>query len=278
MKISIVTISYNQADFLERAIISVIDQDYHDFEYIVVDPGSTDGSREIVERYSSKIDKIIFEPDEGPADGLNKGFMHATGEVYGFLNSDDVLFMGTLSKVANYFKEHHDIDVVSGDPIVIDDHDRPIRKLYSDRFSLIRYAYASNMIVQQSTFFRSRMFYELEGFNLSNNCAWDGELFVDIAFKGGRFAVVRDFWSGFRSHPRSITSSAKLDNEIREYRKRIFQKIMDREPQMIDRPLKWGIRIVKHLMNPQGVIERLVNGPVYGRDRLHKMNKIDSIN
>ncbi len=78
MKVSVVTISYNQAEFLEQCIRSVIEQDYDDIEYIVVDPGSTDGSRDIIEKYHDYIDHIIFEPDCGPADGLNKGFAHAT--------------------------------------------------------------------------------------------------------------------------------------------------------------------------------------------------------
>ena len=74
LKFSIVTISFNQARFLEQAILSVISQDYLNIQYIVVDPGSTDGSRDIIEKYHNHIDKIIFEPDNGPADGLNKGF------------------------------------------------------------------------------------------------------------------------------------------------------------------------------------------------------------
>jgi glycosyltransferase involved in cell wall biosynthesis len=86
-KVSIVTISYNQCAFLERAIQSVLAQNYPEVEYIVVDPGSTDGSRDIIERYRSRISKLILEPDKGPVDGLNKGFSVATGEIYGYLNA-----------------------------------------------------------------------------------------------------------------------------------------------------------------------------------------------
>src|SRR4029077_2212938 len=83
-RVSIVTISFNQAPFLERAIRSVLEQDHPDVEYIVVDPGSTDGSREIIEKYRSRIAKVILEPDRGPANGLNKGFAAATGEILGY--------------------------------------------------------------------------------------------------------------------------------------------------------------------------------------------------
>lgn len=88
-RVSIVTISFNQAQFVERAILSVLEQDYPHIEYIVVDPGSTDGSREIIDKYRDRIARIIFESDDGPADDLNKGFAKASGEIYGFLNSEN---------------------------------------------------------------------------------------------------------------------------------------------------------------------------------------------
>jgi glycosyltransferase involved in cell wall biosynthesis len=88
MKISVVTVSFNQAAFLERAIRSVIDQGYKNLEYIIVDPGSTDGSREIIERYRNYFTQVILSPDDGPADGLNKGFAHATGDICAYVNSD----------------------------------------------------------------------------------------------------------------------------------------------------------------------------------------------
>ena len=77
MIISIVTISYNQAPYLERAICSIINQGYKDLEFIIVDPGSTDGSREIISKYRHIFKDIILEPDNGPANGLNKGFKKA---------------------------------------------------------------------------------------------------------------------------------------------------------------------------------------------------------
>ena len=120
MKFSILTVSFNQAKFLEEAIRSVVDQDYPDIEYIVVDPGSTDGSREIIERYRDRIAKIIFEPDRGSAEGLNRGFAAATGDVYGFINSDDVLMPGALARVAGYFRAEPDADIVMGHEWIID--------------------------------------------------------------------------------------------------------------------------------------------------------------
>src|SRR5215217_6342515 len=152
MKISIVTISFNQAPFLEQTICSVLEQDHPHVEYIVVDPGSTDGSREIIERYRDRIDKIIFEADKGPADGLNKGFAHASGDVFGFLNSDDMLEPGALSDAARYFETHPEVDVVSGHSWVIDAEGRKKRRFYSDQFSLRMTAYGACYLAQPSTF------------------------------------------------------------------------------------------------------------------------------
>ena len=102
MKISIVTISFNQKQYLQQCIESILSQTDCDLEYIVVDPGSTDGSRELIESYGASIIKV-FEPDNGPADGLIKGFGRATGDIYGFINSDDYLLAGALGQATNYF-------------------------------------------------------------------------------------------------------------------------------------------------------------------------------
>ena len=102
MKISVVTISYNQKKYLHQCIDSILGQTDCDLEYIVVDPGSTDGSRELIESYGDRIIKL-FAPDKGPADGLNQGVKLATGDVYGFINSDDYLLPDALSHVNRYF-------------------------------------------------------------------------------------------------------------------------------------------------------------------------------
>lgn len=265
MKVSIVTISFNQAEFLERALRSVIEQDHEDIEYIVVDPGSTDNSREIIERYRSKIAKLILEPDKGPADGLNKGFAMASGDIYGFLNSDDVLLPGAVSRVVRFFNSHPDVDVVSGHAIVMDEHDRNLRYSYSDRCSLVRYAYGAAVLMQPSTFFRSKPFKKVGGFNVVNRTNWDGELFIDMRLHGARFALMNDFLSGYRLQPDSITSSKKFDDGIRAYHKAIFRKIMGRDMKPWDVVPGVMFRLLKYVANPRALYERMFKGPVYGR-------------
>jgi glycosyltransferase involved in cell wall biosynthesis len=267
VKFTIVTLSFNQAEFIERTIRSVIEQEYRDKEYIVFDSGSNDGSHRIINRYRGLIDKVVFDFDHGPAYALNKGFREATGEIFGFLNSDDILYPGAIERAAECFRQQANLDIVSGDSILIDADDTPIRRLFSDKFSVIRYAYGANFIAQQSTFFRSSIFRKAGGFNKHNRCAWDGELFVDMALAGGRFAVVRDFWSGFRSHPASISASGRFDQELGDYGRRIFRKILGREMGPADFLLKPYHRIVKHLLNPRGIGEHIRHGAVYGRLR-----------
>ena len=266
-KVSIVTISFNQARFLERAILSVLRQEHRDVEYIVVDPGSTDGSREIIERYRADISHIVLEPDSGPADGLNKGFALATGAVWGFLNADDVLLPYALSRAVSFLAAHSDIDVVSAHASIIDEDDHEIRKAFSDRLSLTRYAYGACVLLQPSTFFRPEVFKRAGGFNRDNRCTWDGELFVAMKIVGARFAVVDDVWSGFRLQADSITASAsaKIEAALARYRERIFLHIMGRPRRAYDPTIAAFMRVAKHALNPRNALQRILHGRIYGR-------------
>ena len=114
-KISIVTCSFNQAHFLEEAITSVLGQDYPNLEYIIIDGGSTDGSVDIIRKYSDQLYYWVSEPDRGQTHGLIKGFARATGEIQGWLCSDDLLEVGSLREVGQFFIEHPDGRVVYGD-------------------------------------------------------------------------------------------------------------------------------------------------------------------
>lgn len=265
MKISIVTISYNQAEFLEEAILSVLSQNYPDLEYIIVDPGSTDGSREIIERYRDRIAHTILEPDAGPADGLNKGFSLATGDVYGFLNSDDILLDGALAEVVDAFAKHSSADVISGHGFIIDRKGHQIRKVFSDRYSLLRDAFGQSILVQPSSFFHAAAYKKANGFNVDNRSNWDGELFYNIAQHECRFKTVNKFWSGYRLYPESITGGASLDAKIKAYSERKFREIMGRQRRGSDRIITMALKIYKHISNPVALFERICKGKIYGQ-------------
>ncbi len=266
MKFSIVTISYNQARFLEQAIRSVIEQDYPDVEYIVVDPGSTDGSRQIIERYRDRIDKIIFEPDNGPADGLNKGFAHATGDIFGFINSDDYLLGGALTTVASAFAAAPNKDVLSGHALIVDAGGREMNRLYSRRYSPIRNVYGAATLAQQSTFFKAEAYWRTGGFNPENRVAWDGELWLDLALSGAQFGRIRGFLSAFRIHEGAITGGGGHATEVfQRYRDRMFIKVKGRQKTHRDRFVRIFYKAIEYGLHPAIAKERLFRGSIVSR-------------
>lgn len=259
MKISIVTISYNQAPFLEQAIRSVVGQDHRELEYIVVDPGSTDGSRDIIERYRPDISSVVYKPDHGPADGLNKGFSLATGEVFGFINADDVLLPGALRKVADYFGENPEMDIVCGCGFVIDESGRATARKTPTRLSKRLYAYGAVTFFQQGVFFRKSAYRATQGFNPENRSCWDGELVLDMLINGGRAGILHQDLGAFRIHGASISGSGRLDGIYRQDCRRLFVKAMGREMNVADRMLGKIFRLEKWLMNPGATVARALS-------------------
>jgi glycosyltransferase involved in cell wall biosynthesis len=117
-KISIITPSFNQAQYLERTIQSVLDQNYPDLEYIIIDGGSVDGSVDVIKKYEKNIAFWVSEKDGGQTDALNKGFKKATGEIIGWQNSDDIYLAGSFEKISQVFNELPDTDIVFGDLVL----------------------------------------------------------------------------------------------------------------------------------------------------------------
>lgn len=229
--LSIVTISFNQARFLEECLASVVSQKTPEVEYIVVDPGSTDGSRELIARHAAAIDHAILEPDQGPADGLNRGFARATGSIFGYVNADDRLAAGSLKFVREWFTAHPHEDVLCGAIRIIDEHGRVSpRGRTADRFDLVRYASGICTVGQQGTFFRRRIFERAGGFNGANRINWDGELLVDMALNGARFATVGKVLGDFRVYPGTISGSAESRARQARETARIAAKIARRVP------------------------------------------------
>jgi glycosyltransferase involved in cell wall biosynthesis len=227
-RISVVTISYNQCTWLAPCLESVLGQKQPGDQYVVVDPGSTDGSRQLIVRHAG-IDVMLFEPDRGPADGLNKGFSHCDGDVLGYINADDRYHPRAFEFVRDFFERHPDVDVLCGAGRIIDTAGQPSpRKRTSDRFDLRRYAAQACTIVQQATFFRRDAFLRAGGFNTLNRISWDAELLVDMALTGARFQSVRRVLGDFRIHSTSITGSGKFLDKLYEEHARIAAKIASR--------------------------------------------------
>lgn len=265
MKFSIVTVSFNQAAFLEQTLLSVLDQDYPDVEYIVVDPGSTDGSREIIERYRDRISKIVYQTDQGAAEGLNNGFALATGDIYGFLNSDDLLLPGALSTVADAFRSAAEPDLVTAHCHIIDAEGRWLRHSYTDRFDLRAFAYECCIICQLSTFFKADLFRKAGGFNVKNSSAWDAELFLSVFQDSRRTVMLDTFLGAFRIHSAAITGGATRHQQLREFETAKFHRIMGRPRRRSDQWIRLFYLLRKYLREPRAVWQRLRYGSVYGR-------------
>jgi glycosyltransferase involved in cell wall biosynthesis len=243
----------------------VIGQHGVEIEYIIVDAGSTDGSRDIIEAYRPHFAYMVLERDAGPADGLNKGFALATGDIYGYLNSDDTLEPGALAEVATWFEQHRDIDVVSGHAWITDRHDSRLRRAWSEPFETLPVSYGAAIQIQPSTFFRRSAYLASGGFNVQNRSNWDAELMVDLYLSGARFAVIDAFLSCYRLHDVSITNSGALDAQLRAWSARRFERLMGREPVGTDRVVRLALRVAIYARRPAAFFERLRYGPVYRR-------------
>jgi len=119
-KISIITPSYNQGQFLEETIISVLNQDYPNLEYIIIDGGSTDKSVEIIKKYEKYLTYWVSEKDRGQTHAINKGFIKSSGSILNWLNSDDLLVPGAINSVSKAFSKHSEADFCFGDFSIID--------------------------------------------------------------------------------------------------------------------------------------------------------------
>ncbi len=260
--VSVITISFNQEKFIEDTINSVLNQDYPNIEYIVIDAGSNDNSREIIRKYEKKIDKIIFEKDEGPADGLNKGFKIAKGDILCWLNSDDILLEGSIRKVVQTFKNYIDVDVVYGNAWITNQYGNKIRKFHSDNFNTLMALYGASIISQQSTFIKKDTYLKTNGFNKDNKITWDSELFLDIGLNGSKFYKINDFLSCLRMHEKGITGSGLYNKDIIIEQKKIFSRIKKRKFNKFDLIIYYFFKYLRKILNLNDTFERIKKGPV----------------
>ena len=127
LKISIITVSYNQGEFIRQNIESVLSKDYPNFEHIIIDGGSTDGTVDILKEYPHL--NWVSEKDRGQSDGLNKGFKKATGDIIVWINSDDMLCPGALCTINDYFESNPDKSVLTGNIVLVNRNGEKIRIL-----------------------------------------------------------------------------------------------------------------------------------------------------
>ncbi|MBD3729200.1 MAG: glycosyltransferase [Sphingomonadales bacterium] len=265
MKFSVVTISFNQAKWLGEAMDSVLSQQGVEIEYIVCDPGSTDGSRDLIEAVADPRMIRVFEKDSGPGDGLNKGFARASGDIWCYLNSDDAFLPGAFAKVADYFARHPQVDVVTGHALAIDHAGGVLRKVWSEPFDKWAVATGAHVQIQPSTFFRAEAFRRTDGFDPEDRASWDTGLLVAMHCAGARIAVIDEFLSCYRLHAESITMSGRLKERQTANMVDRFSRLVGRPYAPRDRMIGQGYRLLKHLRWPHRALHRALRGPMTGR-------------
>lgn len=235
MKVSIITVALNNAEYIETCIQSVINQDYENIEYIVIDGGSTDGTLDILGKYGFRISRLVSEPDEGMYDALNKGLRLASGAIVGLLHADDIFAHDlVLSKVAAIF---HDTQVAScyGDLLYVSRNDptRVVRYWKSGPYSPRRFY--RGWMPPHPTFFVKRPIYEKYGmFNLALGSAADYELMLRFLLKNSiTCTYIPEILVKMRTGGQS---NASLRNRIRAH-------CMDRRAWQVNglRPYPWTL-------------------------------------
>jgi glycosyltransferase involved in cell wall biosynthesis len=206
MRVTVVTPSFNQDAFIEEAIRSVVSQGYPDFEHIVVDNCSTDGTSKVLARYPHL--KVICEEDQGQSDALNKGFKAATGDIIGWLNADDKYLPGCFDRVLEAFAKHSEYDLVYGDYRFVDARGELIRVRKEIGFDPFMLKYLHVLYIPTTTtFFRRKVFDEGNFLDINYHYAMDYEFFVRLSGRGYRFGHIPRVMADFRWHQDSKSSA-----------------------------------------------------------------------
>ena len=214
-KISIVTPSFNQGEFLETTILSILNQNYPNLEFIIMDGGSTDDSVAIIKKYERYVDYWTSEKDKGQSDAINRGFERSTGTILAHLNSDDVYWPGALREAAEYFRAHPGVDVMFGDTYLIDERNEVFRVLKDAPAFRSSIRYGAAHLVQPNAFWTRDIFFRAGMYDLSFHYCMDAELWSQILKLRGRFHHLRRPLACFRLHRTGkMAATAAVDQAL----------------------------------------------------------------
>lgn len=247
-KISIVTPSYNQGAYLEKTIKSVLDQNYPNLEYIIIDGGSTDNSVEIIKKYADRLAFWVSEKDNGQSDAINKGLSCCTGEIIAWLNSDDYYEKDTLEKVAKTFSDFPDYEVIVGDCriIQVDDKGNEINTFIArpgevSQDSLMSYWVEGFVPPQPSMFWRKSLQDKTGLLSEELNFGMDLEFWLQFS-KYSSFKKVNEILSNYLIHLESKSGSeGGFDKFIAEWEKIVddFAKTLSASKRISFKLRKW---------------------------------------
>lgn len=267
MTISIVTPSFNQGRFLEWTLRSVLLQDFPKLEYVVMDGGSGDQTREILARYAPRLTHVESAPDFGQADAIVRGFAHTTGEIMAYLNSDDMLAPDALEFVAQFFADHPRVDALYSHRVYVDE-DNLVQRYWilppHSNWLMKRWDY----IPQETCFWRRRIYEQAGGIDSSFQLALDYDLFARFMGRG-KMARVNRFLGAFRLHPASKTSHLLNDQRHPEVL-RVWREHGIRHPHWIPERIlhEWITRSSSRFATSGATLSGALPGTGYDYDQV----------
>jgi glycosyltransferase involved in cell wall biosynthesis len=228
MKVSVVTPSYNQGQFIQRTLESVASQGGAEIEHVVFDGGSTDDTVEVLKRFGKGI-RWTSEKDKGQTDAVNKGLRATDGEIIGWLNSDDVYYPDAIASVVAFFEAHPDVDVVYGMADHIDLVDYAFEAYPTEPWDFERLR-DTCFICQPAAFFRRRVVEQHGLLDKNRNFCMDYEYWLRLGKAGVRFAYLEQKLAGSRLYAENKTlgSRLKVHGEINDMQKALFGTVPDR--------------------------------------------------
>ena len=225
-KISIITPSYNQGQFIEETILSVINQNYPLIEYIIIDGGSTDNTIEIIKKYTKHITYWVSEKDSGQSEAINKGFKRATGDIVCWLNSDDILMPNAIREVANFFEENNDVNILNGYTVVIDKKSNILFNLFLLNQKKWYACHGIYYIAQPSLFWRRKIFESIGLLREDFHTLMDKEFLIKMFEKNMEIRNFKKILAGFRLHESSKTTLINGINGTKEKEQKNYDQLI----------------------------------------------------
>ena len=236
-RISIVTPCFNSGKYLEETIQSVLEQDYPNLEYIIIDGGSTDNTLDIIGKYEDKLAYWVSEKDEGMYDAIEKGFKKATGEILAWINADDLYHRKAFFIIAEIFSKYQSVSWLVGATSFWDENGRGINVLISRKFTRFDFLMGDYQWLQQESCFFRRVLYEKAGSYLNTKLKYAGDFELWFRFfRYERLYVVNALIGGFRMRTANQLSLEHMPRYLEEVNTILkYEKLTKREKNKIRR-------------------------------------------
>ena len=217
-KISIVMPSFNQEKFIEQSILSILNQSYPNLQLIIIDGGSNDRTVEIIKKYQKYIDFWISEPDQGQSDALNKGFKKANGEIFGWMNSDDLYLPNAFFFLIDAFKKNPNKEIIFGDWLTINRKSNILDLNHAFDFNLNHFKYEGFHINSQSMLWRATLHQQFNGFDLNLYNTMDYQMILEFGLlMEKKFLRISRVIGAFRRYEGQKTGAEISPDMVREH-------------------------------------------------------------